>query len=52
MNKEELIAFLKENLQISVCCNCDGCGDDQITVSLLLENKIISEYSDYLPTRR
>lgn len=48
MAKEELIAFLKENLQVSVSCDYDGCGSPQVNVEIILGGETISSSSDYL----
>ena len=48
MNKEELIQFLKENFEIEVWCDHDGCYSPRVNVRLSLCGETIKESSDYL----
>ena len=49
MTQEELIKFLKDNLEIIVWCDRDGCDSHQVNVALHLCGEEISKDSDYLP---
>ena len=48
MNKQELIKFLKENLEINIWCDYDRCDSAQVNVSLDLCGEEIHRSSDYL----
>lgn len=50
MSKEELIDFLKENLEICISCDNHYCsnGSSEIKVSLTLGEELISESIDYV----
>ena len=48
MNKQELIKFLKENLEINIWCDYDRCDSAQVNVSLDLCGEEIHHSSDYL----
>lgn len=46
MNKEELIKFLKENLEIELNLKTDGWNNtEDLEITLILDDEIISETS-------
>ena len=52
MTKEELIQFLKENLQISIYDSTDTYdGHTQLTVSVKIGDEVISSSSEWLYIR-
>lgn len=52
LNKEELIQFLKENLQISIYDSTDTYdGHTQLTVSVKIGDEVISSSSEWLYIR-
>ena len=49
MNEEELIKLLKDNLNVEVWCDRDGCGSAQVNIKLTYAGITLSENWDYLP---
>ena len=49
MNEEELIKLLKDNLNVEVWCNYDGCDSAQVNVKISWGDITLSESCDYLP---
>lgn len=48
MDKQELIKFLKENLEVSICCDYGSCDSPRVNLSIFLCNEEICSSSDYL----
>lgn len=49
--QQELIDFLRDNLQVEVSCGCDGCGDPEVQVTVSLCGEEISSSRDWLPSQ-
>lgn len=48
--RQELIEFLRDNLQVEVSCGHDGCGSPEVHVYLSLCGEEISSSRDWLPS--
>ena len=48
--RQELIEFLRDNLQVKVSCGYDGCRTPEVHVYLLLCGEKISSSCDWLPS--
>ena len=48
--QEELIEFLRDNLKVEISCECGGCGEPTVQVTVSLGGKQISFSRDYLPS--